>query len=65
MRATYLQYRCPKERTPAAYFPFKTNQGLPLNRFEYLSQSESIKGTFSQDNRFENGSIYNIPGKRT
>ena len=38
---------------------------MPLNRFEYLSQSESRRGTFSQNHRFEHGSIYNIPGKRT
>ena len=65
MRATFLQYRNPKERTPCAYYPFKTNQGLPLNRFEYMSQSESRRGTFSQDHRFDHGSIYNIPRKRT
>ena len=65
MRATFLQYRNPKEQTPCAYYPFKTNLGLPLNRFEYMSQSESRSGTFSHDQRFDHGSIYNIPSKRT
>ena len=36
-----------------------------MNRFEYLSQSESRKGTFSQDSRFDHGSIYDEKGKRT
>ena len=48
MRATFLQFRNPKEGTPIAnYYPFKDNYGLPLNRFEYMGQSESRKGTFS------------------
>ena len=66
MRATYLQFRNPKEGTPlATYYTFKDNYGLPLNRFEYMGQSESRKGTFSQDNRFETDSIYHNLGQRT
>lgn len=65
MRATYLQYRSPKEQTPCAYFPMNTNQGRPLNRFEYLSQSESRQGTFSKNGRFTQGSIYNDAFHRT
>ena len=65
MRATYLQYRNPKESTPSAYYPLNTNQGKPLNRFEYLSQSESRRGTFSQGHRFLQGSIYHNVGART
>ena len=34
MRATQLNFRNPKEETPAAYFPKKTNDGRGLNRFE-------------------------------
>ena len=65
MRATYLQFRSPKERTPAPYYPLKANNGLPLNRFEYFGQSESLKGSFSQNHRFDKGSIYDYPFRTT
>ena len=65
MRATYLQFRSPKERTPAPYYPLKANNGLPLNRFEYFGQSESLKGSFSKNHRFDKGSIYDYPFRTT
>lgn len=49
MRATFLQFRNPKEETPSAYFPVNTNQGKPMNRFEYPNESESNAGTFSRN----------------
>lgn len=52
MRATQLNFRNPKEETPAAYYPKKTNDGRGLNRFEKQTESESAKGTFSKDMRF-------------
>jgi hypothetical protein len=52
MRATFLQFRNPKEETPSAYYPLKTNQGKPLNRFEYSNESESNIGTFGKNQRF-------------
>lgn len=58
MRSTWLHFRNPKEATPSAYYPLNTNAGLPLNRFEFPSESESKRGTFSTDERFAHGSIY-------
>ena len=65
MRATQLQYRNPKERTPAPYYPIKDNAGFPLNRFEYFGQSESLQGSFSKNHRFDRGSIYDFPFRAT
>ena len=53
MRATFLQFRNPKEQTPPAYFPQNTNNGRPLNRFEYSNESESNCGTFGKNSRFD------------
>ena len=61
MRATQLQFRNPKERTPAPYYPIKVNDGMPINRYEYFGQSESLKGSFSKNHRFDKGSIYDYP----
>ena len=65
MRATCLQFRNPKEQTPPAYFPSNTNNGRPLNRFEYQNESESNRGTFGKDSRFDMGSIYKNVVDRT
>ena len=65
MRATYLQFRNPKERTPPPYYPIKDGYGMPLNRFEYFSQSESLLGSFSKNDRFDKGSIYDHPFRST
>ena len=65
MRATQLQFRNPKEMTPAPYYPIKDNAGLPLNRFEYFGQSESLKGSFCKNHRFDKGSIYDLPFSAT
>ena len=58
MRATYLNFRNPKEETPDAYHTTLSNDGRPLNIFEVNLQSESQRGTFALNNRFTNGSIY-------
>ena len=58
MRATFLQFRNPKEQTPAAYFPQNTNQGKPVARYAYPNESESKQGTFGKNHRFKEGSIY-------
>ena len=52
MRATQLGFRNPKEETPSAYYPKKTNDGSGFNRYEKAQESESSKGTFSKDQRF-------------
>ena len=65
MRATQLNYRNPKERTPVPYYPIKDNTGFPLNRFEYFGQSESLHGSFSKNHRFDRGSIYDYPFRST
>ena len=38
---------------------------MPLNRFEYFGQSESLKGSFSKNHRFDRGSIYDFPFRST
>ena len=58
MRATQLDFRNPKEETPAAYFPSKTNDGRHMNKFDYPNESESKNGTWGKDSRFYQGSIY-------
>ena len=58
MRATYLQFRNPKEETPSAYFPQKTNNGRHINRYDIQNESESHTGTFGRNERFHMGSIY-------
>ena len=58
MRATHLGFRNPKEETPPAYFPNKTNNGKPMNKFNYPNESESKDGTWGKDSRFDQGSIY-------
>ena len=65
MRATFLQFRNPKEETPPAYFPSNVNTGKPLNRFEGKIESESNEGTFSKLDRFSQGSIYKNVVDRT
>ena len=65
MRATYLQFRNPKEETPGAYFPQKTNYGRAVNRFDKFIESESNQGTFSKNTRFNQGSIYKNVVDRT
>ena len=49
MRATQLGFRNPKEETPSAYYPNKTNDGRTLNKFEKATESESKAGTWSKD----------------
>lgn len=58
MRATYLQFRSPKEQTPSAYFPKRYNNGTNMTRYKQLNESESNVGTFSKNSRFNQGSIY-------
>lgn len=65
MRATHLGFRNPKEETPPAYYPSKTNEGMPLNRFAYPNESESKAGTWGKDSRFFMGSIYKDVTDRT
>lgn len=65
MRATFLQFRNPKEETPPAYYPQNVNNGKLLNRFEAKVESESNVGTFSKLSRFEQGSIYKNMVDRT
>ena len=65
MRATFLQFRNPKEETPSAYYPQKTNNGRPVNRFVNFAESESNQGTFSKNTRFNQGSIYKNVVDRT
>jgi len=60
-RATYLQYRSPKERTPGAYYPLRTNEGFNVNLFAQKTQSESLQGSFGKVQRFCKGSIYDYP----
>ena len=38
---------------------------MALNRFEYFSQSESLTGSFSKNDRFDKGSIYDYPFRTT
>ena len=65
MRATFLQYRSPKEETPFAYHSTNLNDGRNLNRFEQEMSSESKRGTFSINDRFNKGSIYDLTVNRT
>ena len=65
MRATFLQYRSPKEETPFAYHSTFLNNGKNLNKFEQEIASESKRGTFPADNRFAYGSIYDLTVNRT
>lgn len=65
MRATSLGFRNPKEETPPAYYPINTNDGKPVNRFEYPNESESNTGTWGKDSRFYQGSIYKDVVDRT
>ena len=65
MRATFLQFRNPKEETPPAYFPQNLNNGRPINRFDYQNESESKRGTFGKNSRFDMGSIYKNVVDRT
>ena len=65
MRATFLQYRSPKEETPFAYHSTSLNDGRNLNRFEQEIASESKRGTFSSNDRFTYGSIYDLTMSRT
>ena len=65
MRATFLQFRNPKEETPAPYFPKKTNCGKNMNKFEDQNESESVGGTFGKNKRFHMGSIYKDVVDRT
>ena len=68
MRATFLQFRNPKEQTPAPYFPQSTTEGRRLltKRFNRLTESESRKGSFSRCDRFNSlGSIYKNVVDRT
>ena len=58
MRATFLQFRNPKEQTPSAYFPKKYNNGANMTRYQRVNESESNTGTFSKNTRFNQGSIY-------
>ena len=58
MRATRLGLRNPKEETPTSYYPMKTVNVSPVNRFELRSESESIVGSWGRDQRFYQGSIY-------
>lgn len=65
MRATYLQFRNPKEETPPAYYPQKVNNGRHINRYDIQSESESHTGTFGRNERFHMGSIYKDVVDRT
>ena len=65
MRATYLQFRNPKEQTPDARLPLNTNQGKPMTLYTQANQSESKKGSFSRNERFKQGSIYKDVVDRT
>ena len=58
MRATFLNFRNPKEETPPAYVCDFTSDGAPLRRYNYKHQSESRVSTMAQNQRFATGSIY-------
>ena len=67
MRATFLQFRNPKEKTPSGYYPESTTEGRRLfNRCAKFKESESVAGTFSRGTRFNSlGSIYKDVVDRT
>ena len=65
MRATFLQFRNPKEQTPDARYPQNTNYGRPVNKYNYANESESKRGTFGSHARFDHGSIYKDVVDRT
>ena len=75
MRPTWLQFRSPKEETPGPIYNINlTNEGAPVNHFHNISVTKrqarwggggTTKNTFSTNHRFQTGSIYEIPMKKT